>query len=261
MQYGIIKASPKIFYMDKKKVEKNLTFPHQLGLPGGPSLKDEDIEVVLCELESDSKNLSLIRDLKKEGKIVLGIGLLPFIAMGEDVIRDSLERAMQLQQSTDGCLLLNKEAILTQKSLSFDEVENFVNTIVFNIEEGLQDILLPGYINNIESQTLRDVLKDCGTFWIARGKGNGQGRINKALSEAVDHLATQGFDVQSAHKLIVKVIVSEHTELQLKEINDIEKFISSLSHNIDVIFGVSNSESEEKILEIVMLATGMDIVM
>ena len=200
-----------------------------------------------------SKNLKLIEELKNDGKIVLGIGVLPFLASGENVIRDSLERAMQLQQIADGSLLLNKESLLS-KSLSFDEVEAEVETVVFNIEDGLRDILWEGSMP-IEASTVRDALKDCGTFCVARGNGCGPDRIEMAIQNALNQVLEQGFDIRSSRRLIIKVLVSKQQD---GEIEKLQQFISTLPKHMDVIWGVSKYELDENELEIVLLATGVE---
>lgn len=242
-----------LFHMDDNNSSKMHTFSQLIGMLGDPSLTDEGIEVVLCTLESESNNLKLIEDLKNDGKIVLGIGILPFLASGENVIRDSLERAMQLQQIADGSLLLNKEALLS-KSLSFDEVEAEVETVVFNIEDGLRDILWEGSMS-IEASTVRDALKDCGTFCVARGNGTGSDRIEMAIQNALNQVLEQGFDIRSSRRLIIKVLVSMQQE---GEIEKLQQFISTLPKHIDVIWGVSEYELDENELEIVLLATGVE---
>ena len=138
--------------------------------------------------------------------------------------------------------------------LSFDEVEAEVETVVFNIEDGLRDILWEGSMP-IEASTVRDALKDCGTFCVARGNGCGPDRIEMAIQNALNQVLEQGFDIRSSRRLIIKVLVSKQQD---GEIEKLQQFISTLPKHMDVIWGVSKYELDENELEIVLLATGVE---
>lgn len=233
-----------------------------------PEISDVEIEVVVTDFEVDKDNgLRRAEKLKDEWKTVLGIGILPFAAVGDKGLLDALVRCKQLQQIADGCVLVNKEYLrskITPSSLSFSEelesVESEVDKIIINIRKGLSDILLPGKIN-IDSSDLREALRDCGTFLIVRGAGSGADRMGKVLKEAFDKAEEERFDITTARKLVIKILISNGTELRMDELGKFQQFISSLPNNVEVIFGFGDSYNNLAELEIVILATGVDAVL
>lgn len=88
-----------------------MSFAQLVGMLGSVSLSNAGIEVIACDLENPqihADNMEMTRSLKKKGKVVLGIGILPFASVGENAVRESLERASAFQRAVDGCILLNK---------------------------------------------------------------------------------------------------------------------------------------------------------
>ena len=254
--------------MDRTENKKSITFPDLLNMLDGPELNDVGIEVVVTDFEVDEDNgLRRAEKLKDEGKTVLGIGILPFAAVGDKGVLDALVRCQQLHQIADGCVLVNRESLrskITPSSLSFSEeiesVEEEVDKIILNIRKGLSDILLPGKIN-IESSVLREVLRDCGTLLIVRGAGTGADKMEKALKEAFDKAAEGRFDITTARKLVIKILISNGTELRMDELGKLQQFISLLPNNVEVISGISDTYNDMAELEIVILATGVDAVL
>lgn len=254
--------------MDRKENKRSITFTDLLAMLPDPELTDANIEVVVTDFEVDKDNgLRRAEKLKDEGKTVLGIGILPFAAVGDKGVLDALVRCQQLHQIADGCVLVNRESLrskITPSSLSFSEeiesVEEEVDKIILNIRKGLSDILLPGKIN-IESSVLREVLRDCGTLLIVRGAGTGADKMEKALKEAFDKAAEGRFDITTARKLVIKILISNGTELRMDELGKLQQFISLLPNNVEVISGISDTYNDMAELEIVILATGVDAVL
>ncbi|MBD5292975.1 MAG: hypothetical protein HDS23_07030 [Bacteroides sp.] len=254
--------------MDRKENKRSITFTDLLAMLPDSELTDADIEVVVTDFEVDKDNgLRRAEKLKDEGKTVLGIGILPFAAVGDKGVLDALVRCQQLHQIADGCVLVNRESLrskITPSSLSFSEeiesVEEEVDKIILNIRKGLSDILLPGKIN-IESSVLREVLRDCGTLLIVRGVGTGADKMEKALKEAFDKPAEGRYDINAARKMIIKLLVSRGTGLSMDELGKLQQFLSTLPNNIEVIFGTGNSNNNTAELEVVILATGVDVVL
>ena len=72
--------------MDRKENKRSITFTDLLNMLDGPELNDVGIEVVVTDFEVDEYNgLRRAEKLKDEGKTVLGIGILPFAAVGDKV--------------------------------------------------------------------------------------------------------------------------------------------------------------------------------
>lgn len=242
---------------------KRITFAQLLSRFGGPDLSEAGIEVVVCNLDNEegaNHQINAARALKEKGNIVLSIGLLPFSFENKKTILASFERAQLLQRASDGSILFNKDAIVNRGSKP-EEVSAEIEFIINDIEIGLQDILSDGTIN-IEAETLREALRDCGTFMVKYGDGMGLDRVGLAFSNAYDSLSYYKLELSTARTLIIKVILSKGDILTNAELDRLKQLISDLPKNMNIIVGFgTKSDLEAGQIQIVMLGTGVDAVL
>lgn len=239
-------------------IKKRMTFAQLLSRIGGPDLSEEGIEVIVCFLEDDANHqINAAKALKEKGKIILSIGLLPFSFENKETILATLERAQLLQNTSDGCILLNKDSFI-DRGCNPEEVAIQIELFVDNIEQRLQDLLREGTIS-VDAETLKDVLRDCGTYVVTRGVAGGLGRVECAFQNAFESASYSKLDISTARKLIIKVIVPNRTTLSNEEHSRLHQLISNLPKNIDVILGIGCSDDlAEDQIEILMLGTGLD---
>ncbi len=225
-----------------------------------PNISGEDFEVVVSYLESEDDGFEIAPYMKAAGKIVLGIGVVPAFFKGEKVFMAAMDNAANFQRNIDGCLLLNEDKILELGNLNID-VDGWIRQEVVNpIRKGLKDILIPGALE-IASDTLREVLQDCGTFMLTRGEGKGTLRIEDAWRNAFDSVLPiiTHFDGKTVRKMIIKLLVASEDNISNQEIRRIKALLRNLSPSADVILGVGHSQSLTiGQLEIVILATGFE---
>lgn len=220
------------------------------------------IEMVLSNLAFGGHDLPVTQELKEAGKVVLAVGILPSASAGDKAVMEALENAAAFQRNVDGCILLNEDIPSQQKDSRAEDMDIPGLDILIAIEVSLRDILSPG-MSGIDAETLKDVLRDCGTFIVTRGVASGEDRIEKAFQQTF-HPSSYPFskyDIKSARKLIVKALVTKSSTIPLEEAESIRYHVETISPKAIVTFGFGQSEQlEDGQLEIVMLATGMDVV-
>lgn len=239
-------------------IKKRITFTQLLSHCSGPDLSEEGIEVVVCYLEDEegaNHQINAAKALKEKEKIVLSIGWLTSPFENKKAIRSSLGRAMLLQRASDGCILLNKDSFI-DRGCKPEEVGTQIELMTSDIEQGLQDILRDGPIN-IEAETLREVLRDCGTFMVTYGDGTGADRVELAFHNAYESIMYKGLDLKTAQTLIIKVLVSKEDTLSTAEQTELKQLISELPEGMNIIFGLGTSDLEAGQIQIVILGTGV----
>lgn len=225
-------------------------------------LSKKRIEVVVCNLDNEENSnhqINAARALKEKGKIVLSIGLLPFSFETKKTIRASLGRAQLLQRASDGCILLNDDSFVNKGS-NPEEVSSEIEFIISDIKCGLQDILRDGIIN-IEAETLRESLRDCGTFMVKYGDGMGLDRVGLAFSNAYESLSYYKLELSTARTLIIKVLLSKDDTLTNAEQDRLKQLISNLPKSMNIILGFGISDIQANQIQIVMFGTGVDAVL
>lgn len=128
------------------------------------------------------------------------------------------------------------------------------------MEQGLRDILRAGK-PCISPSILKDELKDCGTFTVATGKGEGENRLEDAFRNALDSPEWSQYDLGTARGLVVKLLVPFENPLSEEEEAKFEQIIADDLPDIEGIAAFSYSgELNENQAEVVILSTGADIV-
>lgn len=246
--------------MYKRDNERTITFAQLMGLLDEPNLSDNGIDIIVSDLWNENScvdNLKSIISLKNRGHIVLGIGKLSSLSLGVDGVSASLKRAEHFVKVADGCLIFNEERFLSHKRMNPDNKRINADIVIFDIEQGLRDILKEGN-PNIDSDTLKDSLIDCGTFAVTRGIGKGVDRVVTAFQEAYKVPVYFNFHPDSALKIIIKVLVPAQSPLSDNESSELRKLISNLPKRRDVVVGVGNKKLKDDEIEIVMLRTGVN---
>lgn len=253
--------------MKKNKLEKHpISFKDlldTLDVPGESNTFGPGFEVVVSYLESEDESFEIAPYMKAAGNVVLGIGVVPSLSKGENVFKVAMCNASRFQRNVDGCLLLNEDTILDnieRNHLTID-VDGWIDEeVVKPIQNGIAEILTPG-IPNIASDTLREVLQDCGTFMLTRGKGEGTLRIEDAWINAFNSALSiiANFEEKTARKLIIKLLIAKDDTVLNHEMLNLKGIVTGLLHCTDVIIGAGYSDSlTYGQIEIVMLASGFD---
>lgn len=244
-------------------IKKRISLMQHLNLLGESRLSNHGIEVVVCYLEDDNiHQINTIKALKEEKVIVLGVGMLPFSSVNRKTKLASLKRAQLLQRASDGCILFNKDAFIGGER-NLEEVNAGIEQMVSHIEKGLLDILKDGIIN-VDIITLKEALRDCGTFMVSYGDGGGLDRVGLAFlnayeSVACEPLSYKKFNLNTARTLIIKILLSKGDTLSTAELSRLGKLVRSLPQRMNVIVGIGNSDELEKgKIQIVMLGTEVD---
>ena len=120
-------------------------------------------------------------------------------------------------------------------------------------------------IVNIDAETLKEALRDCGTFMVTYGDGPaGLNGVGLAFEEAYDRaqFLYENFNLHTARSLIIKVLLSEGNTLSNAEQDRLKQLISHLPKSMNIILGIctkSNLDADQ--IQIVMLGTGVDTVL
>ena len=228
-----------------------------------PNLSENGIEVLICNLE-DAESYSIQKEsadrLRNDDKIILFIGILPLIIEEEKTILKSLQRADSIRQCVDVCILLNKEHFRGENNLNHVEINSQIDCKIYEIVQSLRDILKEGK-PGIDLETVKDALRDCGTLVLTRGVGIGRDRVDSAFNQAYKVPLYDKFDPDSAQNIIIKVLVSNQSQLSAEESSKLQRHISSLPKRSNIVVGVGYKELKSDQMEIVILRTGVDFIL
>src|ERR1051325_5022739 len=170
----------------------------------------------------------IARLAKNLGILTIGVSTLPFLFEGKERMDNALTGLKTMEKYADLSIVINNNDLF--KKHSSDTVEHtFVKADKY-LGDGIitiLNLLLEDALINLDLADIRKVVKD-----------SGGGFINIAFAKGIDG---NGLD--------------KNKEKFEEAIN---KLLEKVSHDLDIIFGVTNNQALEDNVKISLILTGMD---
>lgn len=122
-------------------------------------------------------------------------------------------------------------------------------------------ITLRGEIN-LDFRDVSTVLKDGGVAIMSTAYGEGEGRVSKAIEEALNSPLLNHSDIFKSKKVLLNICFCKEKEgesLMMEEMNEVHEFMSKFEANVEVKFGMGTDPTLGKKVKITILATGFGL--
>ena len=114
-------------------------------------------------------------------------------------------------------------------------------------------------IINLDFRDVCTVLKDGGVAIMSTGFGEGEGRVSKAIEDALHSPLLNNTDIYNSQKILLSVsFCAENAgdRLTMEEMNEVEDFMMKFNRDVETKWGLSTDPSLEKKIKVTILATG-----
>ena len=113
---------------------------------------------------------------------------------------------------------------------------------------------------NLDFEDVKTTLKQGGAAIISNGYGEGDNRVEKAITDALNSPLLKECDVYSSKRLLFNLYFSSKTENELtaKEISQLSDFTSNIK-DVEIIWGTAYDDSLGDKVKITILASGFDV--
>ena len=205
----------------------------------------------------------IARISKEIGILTVGIVTIPFQFEGPHKIDQALDGVEEMAKHVDALLVINNERlrqIYTDVSVlnAFAKADDTLNIAVRSITE---IITIHGLIN-LDFNDVRTVLKDGGVAIMSTGYGEGEGRVKKAIEDALHSPLLNDNDVFNSKKILLNISFAEDKEnegLMMEEMNDVNDFMANFGSDYKIKWGLSVNPELGKKVKVTILATGFGI--
>ncbi len=202
----------------------------------------------------------IARIAKDMGILTVGIVTIPFAFEGERKILQALNGVEEINRNVDALLVINNErlrAIYSDLTImnAFGKADDTLTVAARSIAE---IITLPGTIN-LDFADVNTTMKDGGVALMSNGFGEGEGRVHRAIEDALNSPLLSNGDVFNAKKILLNISFGKEDELRMEEMDDVHDFMSRFGRNIDVIWGTAVDETLGAKVKITILATGFGV--
>jgi cell division protein FtsZ len=205
----------------------------------------------------------IARVSKELGILTVGIVTIPFLFEGAPKIDQALDGVEEMAKHVDALLVINNERlrqIYPDYSVlnAFAKADDTLNVAVRSITE---IITVHGLIN-LDFNDVRTVLKDGGVAIMSTGYGEGEGRVNKAIQNALNSPLLNDNNVFNSKKILLNITFSEDKEiggLMMEEMDDVHNFMTRFGEDYKIKWGLAVDPELGKKVKVTILATGFGI--
>ena len=203
------------------------------------------------------------REAKSMGILTVGIVTIPFIFEGNKKIDQALDGVEEISKHVDALLVINNERLreiypeLNVLS-AFEKADNTLSVAARSIAE----IITMHGIINLDFRDVCTVLKDGGVAIMSTGFGEGEGRVTKAINDALHSPLLNNNDIFNSKKVLLSISFCAEKEgdsLMMEEMNEVHDFMSKFHDDVETKWGLSTDPTLGKQVKITILATGFGI--
>ncbi len=194
------------------------------------------------------------------GILTVGIVTIPFAFEGKRQIRKALRGIAKLAQHTDALLVINNEK-LRMLFPEFDLPNAFRSSdeVVCNAAKSIAEIItIPGYINT-DFQDVYNTLKDGNVAIMNVGRASGEGRITRAIQDALTSPLVNTMDVKGASRILLNFYCSEENAIRMQELDEVTDFCDSMGDNVEIKWGMSYDNELGEDVKVTIIATGYSV--
>jgi cell division protein FtsZ len=167
-----------------------------------------------------------------------------------------------MAKNVDALLVINNERLRQIYSdLSVNEAFAKADDTLSVAAKSIAEIITVHGKINLDFNDVKTVLKDGGVAIMSTGYGEGDGRVKRAIEDALNSPLLNDNDVFHSKKILLSVTHADdanHKGLMMDEMTEINDFMEKFS-NFELKWGIANDPTLGDKVKVTILATGFGI--
>lgn len=206
----------------------------------------------------------IAKTAKDMGILTVGIVTIPFRWEGNKKIDQALDGVEEINKNVDALLVINNER-LREIYQDFTVVKAFAKAddTLCNAARSIAEIITMHGIINLDFNDVSTVLKDGGVAIMSTGYGSGEGRVTKAINDALNSPLLNNNDIYRSKKILLRISFpgdEEGNALMMDEMNEVHEFMEKIkTEDVETKWGLSVDQSLSEQVKITILATGFGV--
>lgn len=199
---------------------------------------------------------------RDKGILTIGIVTIPFLFEGQRKILKALAGADEMQKYVDALLIINNERLTEiYPDLDFDNAFDKADDTLTIAARSISELITTEGKINLDFNDVNTTLRDGGVAVISTGYGEGDKRVTKAIEDALNSPLLKNRDVYGSKTILFNVYYSRKAQQPFKmaEADEISRFMTNFSPDVDVIWGKAYDDTLEDKVKITILAAGFDV--
>lgn len=200
---------------------------------------------------------------KEMGLLTVGVVTIPFYFEKNPKIIKALKGVERLRKNVDALLIINNERlcdVYADSEISIKEAFQRADDILKDAVKGIAELITihsDGSIN-LDFRDVETTMKNGGGAIMAMGRASGQGRVEKAIVDALDSPLLYGNEIGKARRILFNIYASDDHPIVVREMQEIDDFFDLLDPNVEVIWGTSTDNTLGEDAKVTILATGLE---
>ncbi len=206
----------------------------------------------------------IARISKELGILTVGIVTIPFRFEGDRKIDQALDGVEEMSKHVDALLVINNERLreIYPELTVLDAFGRADDTLSVAAKSIAEIITVHGLIN-LDFNDVKTVLKDGGVAIMSTGYGEGEGRVKKAIDDALNSPLLNENDVFNSKKILLSISFAGNKDgsgsLMMEEMNDVNDFMAKFGNDFEIKWGLALDPELGKRVKVTILATGFGI--
>lgn len=206
----------------------------------------------------------IARVSKEMDILTVGIVTIPFAFEGARKIDQALDGVEEMAKHVDALLVINNERLreIYASLTLLDAFKKADDTLCVAAKSIAEIITVHGLIN-LDFNDVKTVLKDGGVAIMSTGYGEGEGRVKKAIEDALNSPLLNDNDVFNSKKILLSISFSAQKDgqdsLMMEEMNDVNDFMEKFGNDFEIKWGLATDPDLGKKVKVTILATGFGL--
>lgn len=206
----------------------------------------------------------IARVSKEMDILTVGIVTIPFRFEGARKIDQALDGVEEMSKHVDALLVINNERLreIYPEMTVLDAFGKADDTLSVAAKSIAEIITIHGLIN-LDFNDVKTVLMNGGVAIMSTGYGEGEGRVKKAIDDALNSPLLNDNDVFNSKKILLNISFcgqsDGHAELMMEEMNDVNDFIAKFDSDFELKWGLATDPELGNKVKVTILATGFGI--
>lgn len=199
---------------------------------------------------------------KEMGILTVGIVTIPFEFEGQFKIVQALLGVEEISKNVDALLVINNERvreIYSDIGMSASKAYAKADETLTIAAKSIAEIITIRGVQNLDFADVKTTMKDGGVALMSNGYGEGEGRLQQAIDQALSSPLLNNNDVYDAQRILFNIYSSHDNEFRIDEMGEVHKFMARFRTKFRVKWGFAFDDTLGDKIKITILATGFGL--
>ena len=206
----------------------------------------------------------IARVSKELGILTVGIVTIPFRFEGPKKIDQALDGVEEMSKHVDALLVINNERLRQiYPDLAVLDAFGKADYTLSVAAKSIAEIITVHGLINLDFNDVKTVLKDGGVAIMSTGYGEGEGRVKKAIEDALNSPLLNDNDVFNSKKILLSIAFASEKKdnpgLTMDEMNDVNDFMEKFGDDFELKWGLAIDPELGSRVKVTVLATGFGL--